>query len=379
MIKYIVYSLICASFIGVYFTLDKGITYADVFCPILSLFALFGLVTNRWHLDNFCRINIGYAAIMAFASILNLSFTNTVFINYFRIYLYGIVIYCCTYNSIRSKRDLKKFLFIIFLFFLYFLVNLNTIVQFSFEVGEGDYSSLSNHIIYGRNSLGFTAILFSLLSLFLYSIDIIKIYMCSAVLLSASRFSVIAFIIILVYFLIVNSRQKGVVGILKSIVIMIAFPLLAGYLFSFVSSDVLSTGIDLLTGKMEVIDSDVEDVRIFAINVRPILNWMADAKIINYIIGDGSFIGHSIFAHTLISTGIIGLIYYMYTNIKYLTVNFLGKTVFNKFTFLVVSIMIMNDFITNSRFIILLNNMLFMLIVAFISKSKIIYFYRNNS
>ncbi len=380
--KYIIYSLISASLIGVYYSIDKGISYADIFCPILSLFALYGFFSNRWKTNLFCRINIGYAVIMAIASVVNITFTNTVFINYFRIYIYGIIIYYCTYNSIRSRKDLKWFLFFISFYFVYFLININSIVQSSFIVGEGDYTSLSQQIIYGRNPLGFTAILFSLLVLFLYTTKILKFYICSIILgmsafvivLSASRFSVITFVLVLLYFLFVTYRHIGFGGFIKSIVIMLAFPLLASYLSSYVSSDILSSGIDLLTGKMEVIDSDVENVRIFAINVDPINNWMKSAKYLNYLIGDGLYIGHSVFAHTLLSTGLVGLAYYMYTNIKFSIVSYNKGTVYGKFLFLVVTVMLMNDLITNSRFIILLNNMLFMTIVAVISKSQWINF-----
>ncbi len=88
---------------------------------------------------------------MIAAALINGDLTNTIFINYFRNYLWGVVIYFSLSNNIKSIQDIKKLIVIGSAFLVVFLLNYRTMMQetYSENLATLDFG-------YGRNNVAFT-------------------------------------------------------------------------------------------------------------------------------------------------------------------------------------------------------------------------------
>ena len=307
----------------------------------------------------------------------NLTFSNTIFLNYFRIYLEGLIVYYCLYNTIKQERDLRSFLLFFLCYLLFFVANTKTFALSSFDVNN--YHDFTGELLYGRNAWGFTGLLLGFFAVFLMISKQISRVVCAAVLsfslfvivLSISRFAAISFFFIVLAYLFLYRKRIGFKNIIILLVGISLVVLLLSYLMTFVSQDMLDMELEYLAEKIEGVSSDLKETRMVDINKIPITQWFNDASLINLIIGDGLYIGHSIIAHTLISTGIIGFLYYLLYSLRLIIIN-IRKDIYSKSLAILIVVMFANDFIANSRFIILVNACLYMIIAVFIEKTKLL-------
>ena len=317
--------LVCASLFGFHFSIAKGVTVADIICIFLFFVSIYNLTINKWRIDTFCKYNIIYLLSMILSCLFNQTYDNTVFLNYFRIYIYGIIIYLCTYNSLHNKKDFLFFIYVLSTYLIYFLIGTREFMSSSFRGDITNTFEFTSQISYGRNAWGFTALLIAFFSIYLYQQRFIKSYILYSIIgltffciiLSVSRFSAISFIILVLWAAYINKTNISTSNIIKTIAGSIVVIYIFRFFTSNVSGDILSYGYEFFFNKLEKTSNDIEDVRIEELNFLPIKNWFSNNSPIKLLWGDGIFIGHSIIAHTLISTGIVGFICYIAYNFKY--------------------------------------------------------------
>ena len=372
--KNLIYLLISASLIGYHFTIKPGVSYADFFMCILLVIMCLKIISRKWELDKFALLNLGYVFIMLFSSFLNQTFTNTIFINYFRIYFYGCVAYICLFNSLKCKTDLIRFLLFFSLYLIFFAFNTRDFIMLSQESDVSNYQDFTSSLSYGRNNWGFTGLLFIIFTLYLMLTKQIKTWQSVLVLglsvlvifLSVSRMSILGALIVFVCFCFIGKKNR--LTILFSAVVVY---FLVSFLMDFVSEEVLDSELGFINEKMDNASDDFYSTRVYSINILPLSLFYEKADLIQFIFGDGISIQHSIVAQTLMSTGIVGFIYFLFAHIN-LFLTYLRKSQQDKMTALLIFIFIANDFITNSRFIILVNTLLYSTMCAYFIRARVL-------
>lgn len=363
--KYIIYIITICSLIGTQFPIRSGVTYADVCCAILLIISAIKFIKRSWKIDQFCKLTIAYIPIMFLVAIVNSDITNTIFINYFRNYLWGVVVYFALSNSIHTIKDIKVILSYSILFLLMFLLNYKGMIQ------ESYYESIATlDFGYGRNNVAFTALLIAIVFEFLYYSKLAGSYILIGILLMsiiivfcASRFAMIMLVVSFIIARLFLHKRLSIYDFF-SLSLLLAIGL---YFYNYASNLVdpvfYQNSIDLLTEKLVGTTDDLIDTRIYLINIVPLSNTVSTDGFGFLLFGKPEAIQHSSFAHTLITTGILGFSVFIITNIKILFLTFRYKGV-NIFLFIVVLVMFINDFITNARFIVCMNSILYGVICA---------------
>lgn len=358
--KYVIYILVICSMIGSYFNVNTGITYEDVACVILLVLSIFKCANNKWTIDRFCKLSALYIPFMIFSALLNGELTNTVFINYFRNYTWGILVYFALANNIKSLQDINKILLLGIAFLIVFMLNFRIMMQSSFSenLATLDFE-------YGRNNVAFTALLFSILFEFLYYSKLVKSYvllgvvvMTVIIVFCTSRYSMMMLVISYVVFRIFSKMKLSASEMLAVASFIFLGPLLYEYIISFMDSSFYESSQSYLNEKLNDADGDFWNSRIMDINVKPIQKMLNDDNVLSFFVGNTVSIQHSFFSHTLITTGVLGFLCYLITNTKLLVWTFKYKGV-HFFLFIMVMVMACNDFITNARFIIGLNSVFY--------------------
>jgi len=367
--RYIIYLLVVGSLVGYNYKIVTGFTWADVMCLSLLLISIVNHIQRRWKMDRLCRLSALYLPCMLAAAIINSELTNTIFINYFRNYLWGGLVYNALSNSIHSMKDIKWFLLFATAFIAVFLFNFRDMMT------ETQYNTINTlDFGYGRNNVAFTALLLAIVFEFLYYAKITRAYILLGVVLMAiiivfcaSRY---AMIMLLISFFIyrINSNIKIRLSEIFSYVVFICIAIVIyNYVIGFIDTSFFEYSREYLNQKISRSGEDFYDTRIVAINVQPISDLIMSENKLALLFGVPEAIQHSFFSHTLITTGVIGCLCYLITQIKVLTLTYRFKGVYI-FLFIVVLVMFLNDFITNARFIVGVNSMLYGVICAILYK-----------
>ena len=365
--KYLVYILSVGSLIGSYYKIAPGISYEDIACVLLFIISLFNFIEHKWKVDRFCKLTALYIPFMILPALINGDLTNTVFINYFRNYTWGVVVYFALSNTLDSERDIKKLLLIGVAFFVVFALNFRMLMQSSFSenINTIDFE-------YGRNNVAFTALLFSLLFEFLYYSKLVKSYILLGIVLmiviivfSASRFSMMMLVISYLLFRILSHKKITWSEILTIVVLVIVGPLIYDYILSFVDSSFYENSQNFLNKKMNGALDDFWYTRIIGINVNPIKNAFSTDGALFLLMGKPLAVQHSFFSHSLITTGLAGWLIYLISNYKLLKWSYHYKGVYI-FLFITILVMLTNDFITNARFIIGVNSVFYSSLCAIV-------------
>lgn len=366
MIKYIVYILITGALIGSNYSIFTGFTWADVLCCLLLVLSCINHVLRRWKIDSICKLLSLYLPCMLASAIINGQLANTIFINYFRNYFWGIVAYNALANNLSSMKDIKRLLLISSVYIVIFLLDFRIMLLNTYDntLNTLDFG-------YGRNNVAFTALLLAIVFEFLYYSKIVKPYILAGIVLMvfiivfcASRYAMIMLFLSFILFRIKSNRRMRLSEILMLIVLCGVSLLVFNVAEGFVDSSFWEYSQSYLRDKMSAAGDDFFYMRLITINVKPIFDVLrTENPLLVLLFGVPTEIQHSFFSHTLITTGLMGCICYMYSHIKLLGVTYrLKGTSF--FLFIVVMVMFVNDFITNSGFIVGVNSILFGVICA---------------
>lgn len=371
--KNLVYLLIVGSLIGTYYSVAPGITYADFMCLLLLLISIIKYIQKQWVIDRFCKLSALYIPFMLFSAIINAEISNTVFINYFRNYLWGIVVYFALSNNIHCIKDIKKILLFGVAFMVIFLINYKSMMQ------ETYYTNLATlDFGYGRNNVAFTALLFSIVFEFLYYTRLVKSYillgivvMTTIIVFCTSRFSMMMLIISFVIFRLFSYKKISISELITIICFVALGPIVYKIIITHIDSSFYAMSQNYLNEKINGAGDDFMNSRIMSINIDPIMHMLNFESLDFLLIGRPLYIQHSFLSHTLITTGIGGFLCYIISNIKLLKWTFKYKGDY-LFLFIVVMVMFTNDFITNARFIIGVNSIFYGAICAIIYRYIIV-------
>lgn len=362
--------LILGALLGTYYKIIAGVSLSDLFCAG----AFFSLVVQKMNRmahdkDIIRKWTLFYLIWMGIGAATNMTFGNTQFLNYFRIFAEGLIIYCLARKTLTTRARFTRFVYMFLIYLILFVVTSKSMIEESMMI-DNRFTSVDYG--YGRNNFAFTNLLaimilafllykvkikFRLLCLVFFPIFIFNIY------LSASRFSIISFFLFIVFFRIwIHRRITFKEGLLYAVVLVL-FPYIAAHLMESVDANVLAGSQQIFEGKIGTTQEDGMSTRLMALNFSLIAAWVEMQPFYQIIVGDGLSICHGIFAQTFLATGIIGFVIYVGSNFH--MVNYLRKKsgAYSYAAFIIV-VMFMNDIVTNARFIIHVNNILFMLIIA---------------
>lgn len=371
--KYLIYTLSIGSLVGTNYGIITGVTWADITCFVLFVISFFKYVSNRWKIDRFCKLSALYIPFMLGVAVINGTLMNTIFINYFRNYIWGIVVYFALSNSVKSIQDIKKVILMGSAFLFIFILNYRAMMQDTY------FENLSSlDFGYGRNNVAFTALLFAIIFEFMYYAKLVKSYilvgiviMASIIVFCTSRYAMMMFVITFLIFRFLSHKIITISEVITIVSLCIFGPIIYEFVISFADSSFYAYSQNYLNEKINGSGDDFWNSRILSINVKPIKRILEYEGTLFLFFGKPLAIQHSFFSHTLITTGIAGCLCYLITNIKLLLWSFQFKGVY-LFLFIVIFVMFTNDFITNARFIIGVNSIFYGVICAIIYRYIVI-------
>lgn len=367
--------LIICCFIGFFFPIAAGVTLSDIASIILLVICLSKVARGKWVVDAFGKYSLVYASIMLLSALINLTLSETQFLNYFRLFLFGTIIYISTYNIVLEKFSVNLLVRMFSLFSIYFIFYSKKHVFTAWNVGFTNLDIFDNSM--NLNTWGFTNLMFVILLYLYYKKNLMSQYILFVLIsihsvfvyLSYSRSSYLLYILFWGVIITRQIRRGNIKSFIKYVIIggilvsLCAFYILPQYL----SSDLLEIGTEFITKKMNSANSDLEEVRWVALNEMPINNFLINASFIDHLLGDGVSIQHSWFSHVLISTGIVGFAYFIIYHLLILRICYKQKCLILA---VVVVVMLANDFATNIRFIFSPPSYLYMFICAFLMADK---------
>ncbi len=363
-----------ASLVGTSYSIVSGVSYADVFCLFLFFNLLYGLVKKQILISKESKLSFLYILMMAFTSVFNQTFFETQFINYFRIIIEGWIVYQTVFFYLKDEKKLNETAVIYLIYILYFVLSSKNMLSASMVYSES-FASLD--FGYGRNNWGFTNLLLIMSLVYViaeFSLKISKYFillipvMTFYIYFSASRLSLIslgAFIFFFIYW----KKSKHNVAIYISIAFLfLCIYLMLPFFSSFIDADILEGSQQVFANKIGKVQEDGFSLRLMKLNILPILDFIEEASFLKLLFGDGLSITHGIFSHIFLSTGLIGFFYFIYYHVKVGT-SYWRCSRCTRYVTMIIIVMFVNDFITNARFIIQGNTMLYMFILAFIERS----------
>lgn len=361
--------LVLACLIGNSFSLDKGITISDPICVFFAVIAFYKVFTKSWHMDSFFKLTVGYVPFMLFSALANGTILNTVFLNFFRNYIFIPVIYLIVINSINSSKDLKLFCFLIFIYVVFFLSNFSTAMQDTYyqDLNQIDFE-------FGRNNVAFVSLLLSIFCAFLYYSKLFGKYVLLLIpflvlvmVSCASRFAIIMLVLGYLIFRLFSKTKISVSEVCILFFLVLLTPYFMRVMNSFVDETFFAMSQEYLEEKLNNATDDLYQTRILSINYKPIILFMSLVDVSQILCGDGVSIQHSFVSHTIITTGVFGFLYYIFS-FFYLSKKAFCHKQAGMFLFVLFITMNINDFVTNARFIVGVNSLLFAAIAATIYK-----------
>ena len=369
--NYLFIIIFFCTLVGHRFEIMTGVSWADVFTLIQVFLLLVNWKYIKFRNDIISKFTFGYLVILIVSSLLNGTFENTVFINIARNYTEGIIAYVALTNSLKSPKIFRFFTYLSVIFIILYLSTSRNDLIASLEESNS-YAALDFE--FGRNSFAVTNLLIIILTTFVIYIGKLKyskylwvLYpvMLFNIYLSASRFSNISLVIFTAFMLyMMKGRltfQRIVLGGLAIIALYYVMPTIAGTL----DSDVVSYGADLLYNKLATNHDGGLFYRLYNLNYLVIVEWLEAMPVYLWLFGDGISITHGVFSFTFCCTGLVGLVYFCSTNFIMIKRFWDGTKTTNSFIACLVLIFFLNDIVTNSRFIVGLNTLIYMGVLAY--------------
>ena len=361
--------LVFGSIIGTSFMLISGVYVADFFCAIMALLVLLG--KKEFSNDYLLKSTFTYVCIMLLAAVLNMTLSNTIFINYFRIFTEGLIVYAMIKSYLNDKKSLNYLTWTFVGYAIYFLVTSRSMLSASSMI-EDNFGALDFGI--GRNSWGFTNLLtIIILSFIVFEVkpQFSKYILISFPLLlfniyfSTSRFSLITVVIFFFFMRYWMGRKIKLDEVIMYGLVILFAPTIMDLIAGTFDAGMLESSKAVADDKSSSTLDDLVNARIWELNLEPIINRFISFDILGVIIGDGISICHGVFAHTFLSTGIIGLVFFCSYNVKAFKFYWNHDRI-AKFAAFVIFAMMLNDFVANARFIILMNTLYYMTIMAYL-------------
>lgn len=367
--RFIIFLFFCA-LIGTSYEVTQGVFWSDFLCVPLFLYALFFIRKLDFKKNIVAKSSIVYSLILLLTGLLNETCTDTIFLNFTRIFVEGTVAYTSLVIALRCNKELVFFRCLFYIFSVYFLIFSAISLTSSIEL-EGNFQALD--IQSGRNGMAISNLLLVIMLSFLiilskYSKEkvlyVLFPFFIFNIFFSASRFSVISlglFSLFIMYWLRKKISAKGACLVLVFVAIL--FYVVETIMHN-IDSNVMEYSSELLEDKITKNEDGGFAYRLFDLNFDVINKWVQDTPYYMLFLGDGKSITHGIFSFTFCCTGVIGFSYFVFSHIR-MVLHYWHSSSICKFMSFLIFIFFFNDIVTNSRFIICVNTLLYMGMLAF--------------
>lgn len=368
--KKIIICLFFCALVGTQFKIIQGVYWSDFFCFPLLIYALFNIGSIKVNKDLIARTSFVYSGFLLMSGFVNGTLTNTVYLNFTRIFVEGAIAYVSLVIAIKSEKELLFFKWLFYIYSVVFLVLSATSLTMSMEL-EGNFQALD--IQSGRNGMAVTNLLIVIMLSFLVlrspkSVDKIFFllfpFLVFNIFFSASRFSVISLGVFVIFMLYWTWKKFSAKRIVVLLFIAAFLPYVVELLMSKVDSNIMDYSSELLTEKITKNEDGGFAYRLFDLNIDVIKQWSKEVPIYMWFFGDGKSITHGIFSFTFCCTGVLGFLYFVISHIK-MIIWFWRKSFICRYISFLVFIFFFNDIVTNSRFIICVNTLIYMGMLAY--------------
>lgn len=367
--RFIILLFFCA-LIGTQFSVITGVRFSDFFCVPLFIYALFNIRRIGFNRNLIAKYSLFYSFILLFSGLVNGTITNTVFINFTRIFLEGTVAFCALFIALKTEKELRFFATFFYIYSLYFVLTFASSLSATIA-DEGNFQALD--ILNGRNAMAVSNLLIVIMLTFMLLTSQKKIdktvialfpFLIFNIFFSASRFSVLSLVLFGLFLLLWMRSKISKQNTVILLTLIVALPFFVQMIGSKIDTSVMDYSSELLNEKINKNEDGGFAYRINELNVRVINNWLKDSPIIMWFFGDGISITHGVFSFTFCCTGVIGFLYFLITNIKMIWV-YMRRSKTGQYIAFLIFVFFLNDIVTNSRFIIGLNTILYMGMMAF--------------
>lgn len=375
----IIIVLFFCALVGVNYPVITGVSWADLFVVPLFIYVILNLKSIKINNDIIAYTSIIYAIIMLISALINATITDTIFLNFFRNYIEGCIAYLALKRAINNERDFKIFSYIAILYCVLYIFMISR--SFSTIIGGGGkFSSLNSEIYGGRNGMAVTNLLLIILLSYIvyfwrttksYIVFLLFPFLIFNIIFSASRFSVISLALFVLFFVIFMTKEIKTIHKMGLIIIIIAIPFFVEHLTSNMDVDAMMYSSELLNDKITQNEDGGFMYRLNNLNYKVIVNWLDNTPVYKWILGDGISITHGVFAFTFCCTGIVGFFYFLVSHIKMIILVW-KKSLIGKYLAFFIFIFFLNDIVTNSRFIIGLNTLIYMGMLALMSNTIVL-------
>lgn len=368
---YLIYILYFCALVGTRFDVAAGITMADFFCGGLAIICAFKFPAIISKKDIIAKYTFVYSILLLFSATINGNITNTVVLNFSRIFVEGLIVYASLIIAIKKAKDIKILSILIVLFSILYLFTSREQLNASM-MQENNFALVD--FGQGRNAFGVTNLLLSLIIVFIYFTKPFTLskycllfipFLIFNIIFSASRFSTLSMVIFAAFVLYWQRRSISFRNIFFILLACAAVYYIVPILTQSVDSTFMNTSTELLTNKLEKNEDGGFMYRLMDLNILWIADWLDETPFFMWLFGDGASITHGILSFTFCCTGLVGFIYFCYSNIK-MAMKSYKSGFYGQYLCFVIGIYFLNDMVTNSRFIISQNTLIYMGILAYI-------------
>lgn len=375
---YLIYILYFCALVGTRFDIAAGITMADFFCGGLAIICAFKYSVILHKKDLIAKYTFVYSVLLLFSATINGNITNTVVLNFSRIFVEGLIVYVSLIIAIKKEKNIKILSILIVLFSALYLFTSREQLNVSM-MQENNFALVDFE--QGRNAFGVTNLLLSLIIVFIYFTKPIVLskycllfipFLLFNIIFSASRFSTLSMVIFAAFILYWQRKTISFRNLLFILLGCAAVYYIVPILTQSVDSTFMNSSTELLTNKLEKNEDGGFMYRLMDLNILWITDWLEENSFYMWIFGDGVSITHGILSFTFCCTGLVGCLYFCYSSIKMAKKSY-KSGFYGQYLCFVIGIFFLNDIVTNSRFIISQNTLIYMGILAYISSYIKIY------
>lgn len=363
--------------IGTQFSIIAGVRYSDFFCIPMLFYALSNFQRINVNRNIIAKYSITYSLLLLFSGFVNVTVTNTVYINFTRIFIEGTVAFCALHIALRTEKDLRFFTTLFYLYSLYFVLTYASSLTTSIAE-EGNFQKLD--ILNGRNAMAVSNLLIVIMLTFMLLASQKKVdktvialfpFLFFNIFFSASRFSVISLVLFGLFLLYWMRSKLSKRNTFIFLAVILVLPFFVQMIESRIDSSVMGYSSELLNDKITKNEDGGFGHRINDLNIGVIQAWLEETPFYMWIWGDGVSITHGVFSFSFCCTGVIGFLYFLITNIK-MILAYMRRSKTGQYISCLIFIFFLNDIVTNSRFIIGLNTLLYMGMLAYMMSNEMI-------
>lgn len=369
---YLIYVLYFCALVGTRFDVAAGITMADFFCGGLAIICALKFSVILSKRDIIAKYTLAYSVLLIFSATINGNITNTVVLNFCRIFVEGLIVYAALIIAIKNRQKIKLLSILIILFSILYLFASKEQLDSSM-LQENNYALVDFE--QGRNAFGVTNLLIGFIIVFIYFTRPFALskycvlfvpFLIFNIIFSASRFSTLSMALFAAFVLYWQRKSISFRNIFFILLVGTAVYFIVPLLMQSVDSTFMDASTELLTNKLKKNEDGGFMYRLMDLNILWIADWLENTPFIVWFFGDGISITHGILSFTFCCTGLVGCIYFCYSNYK-MAYRFYKSGFCGQYLGFVIGIFFLNDVVTNSRFIISQNTLIYMGVLAYIS------------